>query len=151
MRPESLEHVVREAVQLVLFGTAQFDIRLTYRLDPAADLIFADRIQVQQVLVNLLRNAVDALRGQPAKKREIYIASRAVAEDMTEISVSDNGPGLPEARVASPMRTPTRASALTDRTSAGTHLLEQARQELQQPNRPHVRQPERKEKRRWRL
>ena len=97
MRLESLEHVVREAVQLVLFGTAQFDIRLTYKLDPAADMIFADRIQVQQVLVNLLRNAVDALRGQPAKKREIFIASRAVAEDMTEISVSDNGPGLPEA------------------------------------------------------
>lgn len=97
MRLESLEHVVREAVQLVLFGTAQFDIRLTYQLDPAADIIFADRIQVQQVLVNLLRNAVDALRGQPAKKREIVIASRAVADDMTEISVSDNGPGLPEA------------------------------------------------------
>jgi two-component system sensor kinase FixL len=37
------------------------------------------------------------LRAQPARKREIIIASRAMADDMTEISVSDNGPGLPEA------------------------------------------------------
>jgi two-component system sensor kinase FixL len=96
MRGESLKQTVQEAVELVLFGTAQFDIRLTYRLDPAADAVFADRIQVQQVLVNLLRNAVDALRGQSAHTREIVIASRAV-DDMTEISVADNGPGLPEA------------------------------------------------------
>ena len=77
MRAESLDHTVREAVDLVLFGAAQFEIRLSYRLDPAADRIFADRIQVQQVLVNLLRNAVDALRNQPAETREIVIETRA--------------------------------------------------------------------------
>jgi two-component system sensor kinase FixL len=96
MRPESLRNTVHEAVELVLFGSAQFDIKLTYRLAPDADEVFADRIQVQQVLVNLLRNAVDALRGQSEDTREIAIASRAV-DDMIEISVADNGPGLPEA------------------------------------------------------
>ncbi|WCM27149.1 PAS domain S-box protein [Sphingomonas sp. QA11] len=95
MRVESLETVVREAVELVLFGTAQFDIQLTYALDPAADTIFADRIQIQQVLVNLLRNAVDALRGQVDGAREIIIGSRMM-EDMVEISVCDSGPGLPK-------------------------------------------------------
>ncbi|MDB5703937.1 MAG: sensor histidine kinase [Sphingomonas bacterium] len=95
MRAESLELVVREAVELVLFGTAQFGIKLTYLLDTSADTIFADRIQVQQVLVNLLRNAVDALRNQPSDGREIVIASRPAGDDMIEISVSDNGPGLP--------------------------------------------------------
>jgi len=96
MRTESLGLVVREAVELVLFGTAQFDIRLTYALAPEADTIFADRIQIQQVLVNLLRNAVDALRSHAGDAREIVIASGRI-DDMVEISVSDNGPGLPEA------------------------------------------------------
>ena len=94
MRMESLELVVREAVELVLFGTAQFDIGLSYVRDPEADTIFADRIQIQQVLVNLLRNAVDALRSREGGKREIVIGSR-VADDMVEISVLDTGPGLP--------------------------------------------------------
>ncbi|MDB5702886.1 MAG: Two-component oxygen-sensor histidine kinase FixL [Sphingomonas bacterium] len=96
MQVESLELVVREAVDLVLFGTTKLDIRLTYRLDPSADTIFADRIQVQQVLVNLLRNAVDALRSRDGT-RQIVIASRATDDDFVEISVSDNGPGLPDA------------------------------------------------------
>ena len=96
MRPESLGHVVHEAVDLVLFGSAQFDISLTYELDPAADSIFVDRIQVQQVLVNLLRNAIEVLRSLPDTKREILIASKPVADDMIEVSVSDSGPGLPK-------------------------------------------------------
>lgn len=96
MRAESLTKTVREAVDLVLFGTAQFGIKLSYRLDPAADMVFADRIQVQQVMVNLLRNAVDALREQPTGAREIVIASRRVADGMNELSVSDNGRGLPK-------------------------------------------------------
>ncbi|MGY4395712.1 two-component system sensor kinase FixL [Sphingomonas sp. UYAg733] len=96
MRVESLAKTVREAVDLVLFGTAQFGIKLVYNLDPAADMVFADRIQVQQVMVNLLRNAVDALREQPTGAREIIIASRRVADGMNELSVSDNGPGLPK-------------------------------------------------------
>ena len=96
MHVESLERIVRDAVSLVLFGTSQFGVRLTYRLDPAIDSIFADRIQIQQVLVNLLRNAVEALRTQSAGNQEIIIASRALGDDMIEISVSDSGSGIPD-------------------------------------------------------
>lgn len=95
-RLESVETTIREAVQLVLFGAAHDDIQLTYDLDPAVDMIFADRIQIQQVLVNLLRNAVDALRHQLRDAREIVIASRALEGGLIEIAVSDTGPGLPE-------------------------------------------------------
>jgi two-component system sensor kinase FixL len=97
LRLESLSVVVREAVELILFGTTRYNIRLSYHLDPVADTIFADRVQVQQVLVNLLRNAIDALRDQPVSTREIIIASRAVEGDLIEVSVSDSGPGLPAA------------------------------------------------------
>lgn len=95
MREESVERTVREAASLVFFGAAD-DIRLDCRLDPLAQTLFGDRIQVQQVLVNLLRNAAQALRSRPSTTREIVLASR-LAGDMIEISVCDNGPGLPEA------------------------------------------------------
>lgn len=96
IRAEPVDRTVREAVDLVLVGTGQFDIRLAYSLDPEARMIYADRIQVQQVLVNLLRNAVDALRVAPRETRRIEIGSRRIDGEMVEISVRDTGPGIPE-------------------------------------------------------
>lgn len=97
MRCESVEETVREAANLVFFGAAQLDIGVTYALDPAADTLFGDRIQVQQVLVNLLRNAVQALGAEPIQpQREIVIGSRRLG-DKVEISVCNNGPDLPDA------------------------------------------------------
>jgi len=97
--PESLYHVVREAVDLVLFGASPYAVQLSYDLDPASDQMFANRIQVQQVLVNLLRNVVDALRGQPVDGSPIVVASRRVDGEGGEVSVRDTGPGLPDAIV----------------------------------------------------
>jgi two-component system sensor kinase FixL len=96
MRPEPLDRTLRDAAELVLVGTGQFHIRLTWALDPEAQTIYADRIQVQQVVVNLLRNAMDALRGTSAENREINIGSRLISGQMAEITVSDTGPGIPE-------------------------------------------------------
>jgi PAS domain S-box-containing protein len=95
LRRESIASIVSDSVDLVLIGAPQSTTRIVDRLDPAADMIFADCIQVQQVLVNLLRNSLEALLHAPAEAREIIIASRVVDGDMIEISVSDNGPGLP--------------------------------------------------------
>lgn len=97
MRPESVEQTVRDAVELVLVGTGQFDIRIAYGFDHDARWMFADRIQVQQVLVNILRNAVEALRNAGAVSRLIELRCRRVSGYMVEIEISDTGPGLPEA------------------------------------------------------
>lgn len=96
IRAESLEQTVRDAADLVLVGTGQFDIRLTYDFDPAAPRIFADRIQIQQVLVNLLRNAIDALRNIAPERREIEIGSKRINDEFVEIHVADTGTGIPE-------------------------------------------------------
>lgn len=96
MRVESIERTIQDSVELVLVGTGQFDIRLVYELDPEVPLMFADRVQVQQVLVNLLRNAIDALRAVPRGERTITLSTRRVADEMVEITVRDTGPGIPE-------------------------------------------------------
>lgn len=96
IRPESVEQTVRDAVELVLVGTGQFHIRVDYDFDPAAEWMLADRIQVQQVLVNLLRNSVDALRNAQTASRQITLRSRKFVENMIEIEIADTGPGLPD-------------------------------------------------------
>ena len=96
MQVESIESTVRDAVELVLMGTGQFDIRVTYDIDPQAPEMYADRVQVQQVIVNLLRNSLEAMRSLPRNQRQITIASRKIDKHMIQIEVSDSGPGIPD-------------------------------------------------------
>lgn len=95
MRVESVERTIRDAVELVLVGTGHFNLRVSLNLDPAARFILADRIQVQQVLVNLLRNAVQALKLVEPDERQITITSEKQLDQMIAITVTDSGPGLP--------------------------------------------------------
>ncbi|TGX43472.1 PAS domain S-box protein [Sphingomonas naasensis] len=95
MRTESVDQTIRDAAELILVGTGQFHIRVSYELDPEAPYMFADRIQVQQVLVNLLRNSMEALRTSGRQDRHITISSHKLSDQMIEIVVSDSGPGIP--------------------------------------------------------
>jgi two-component system sensor kinase FixL len=95
-RRESLGDIVREAAELVLVGTGQLHVQILFDLEPEADEVHADRVQVQQVLVNLLRNAMQALRASDGGIRQITIHSTKVNGNMVEIEVSDTGPGIPE-------------------------------------------------------
>jgi len=89
-----IEKTVRDAVSLVLFGAARLEIEVRYAFEPQDAFMLADRVQIQQVLVNLLRNAIDAVQVQPQHRRTVLIASRSAPDDMIEISVNDTGPGI---------------------------------------------------------
>lgn len=96
-RIESLSKLVEEASALALLGVRDADIRVAIRLDPAVDQILADRVQIQQVLLNLIRNSVDAMLDRPAQGnpvRRLTIASEAAPDDMVQVSVADTGPGM---------------------------------------------------------
>lgn len=97
MRVTPLGPTIRDAADLVLIGTSQFNIRLTYDLDPEIPCVFADRVQVQQVVVNLLRNSIDVLRQQGGSDRRITVSSRKSSDDMVAIEIADSGPGIPAA------------------------------------------------------
>ncbi|MDQ4136677.1 MAG: PAS domain S-box protein [Pseudomonadota bacterium] len=90
---ESLPKLVQEASALALVGAKEKGVRVSFRFDPDAPLVLADRIQIQQVLLNLIRNAIEAM--QDVSRRELIVATRALADDgQVEISVEDTGPGL---------------------------------------------------------
>ena len=94
IRAEAVNEVVADAVCLALTSAEQQRIDIHYDLDRTHMTILADRVQVQQVLVNLIRNAIEALRDQANATPRITLTSRAVDNGMIEIAVSDNGPGI---------------------------------------------------------
>lgn len=89
---ESLPKIAEEAVALSLVGQRASGVQVDLRLDAAAVWTFVDKVQIQQVLFNLLRNAIDAMA--ESTRREVVIASMPADDNMVEISVADSGPGL---------------------------------------------------------
>ncbi|WP_448033588.1 sensor protein FixL [Bradyrhizobium liaoningense] len=93
-RVESLSKLIEEAGALGLAGAREQNVQLRFSLDPDADLVLADRVQIQQVLVNLFRNALEAMAQSP--RRELVVANTRAADDMIEVEVSDTGSGFRE-------------------------------------------------------
>jgi two-component system, LuxR family, sensor kinase FixL len=91
-RPEVIGGVVEEATALAMIGTRHQSVRLNLQLDPDARTAVINRIQIQQVLVNLVRNAVEAMIESP--RRELSIATRKLGGDGIEVEIADTGPGL---------------------------------------------------------
>jgi two-component system sensor kinase FixL len=91
-RVESVSKMVEEAGALGLTGAREQGVLLRFSLDSACDLVVADRVQIQQVLVNLFRNALEAM--VPSTHRELIASNKQVADDMVEIAVSDTGQGF---------------------------------------------------------
>jgi len=91
-RVENITKLVEEASALALVGVKDRGIRVQFKFDPAVDLVLADRVQIQQVLLNLIRNAMDAMETSP--KRDLMVAVAPVSDTQVCVSVSDTGGGI---------------------------------------------------------
>ena len=113
-----LNEVARETVEFVSALAVGRKVELRSFLAPVALPILGDRIQLQQVLTNLVVNAIDAMKDTPDENRIIFIRTSRV-EKFAELSVSDRGPGIPEDKlkeVFEPFFT--RRNGTTDRVPA---------------------------------
>lgn len=88
-----LNELVRESEALIEFDARKSRVVIEHELSESIPLVQGDRIQLQQVLVNLLRNSCEALHERPADERRIRVATRSI-EDSVELVVSDSGPGI---------------------------------------------------------
>nr|WP_312890805.1 PAS domain S-box protein [Microvirga aerilata] len=89
---ESLPKLIEEASALALVGAKEQGVRVRFHFDPDAPFVLADRIQIQQVLLNLIRNAIEAM--QEAPRRELTVATELAEDGHVELSVKDTGSGL---------------------------------------------------------
>jgi len=93
-----LNELVGEVVRLLEPETRQQDVTVRVHADARLPALVADRIQIEQVILNLVRNGVEAMR-EVEGRRELDIRTIAVREGLVEVSVRDTGPGLPAALV----------------------------------------------------
>jgi two-component system sensor kinase FixL len=93
-RVESLAKLAEEASALALVGAKEHGVQVRFQFDPRYDLVLADRVQIQQVLLNLIRNAVEAMAESGIARRELILATMKGDDELIEVSVSDTGPGI---------------------------------------------------------
>ena len=94
LRPEDLRPLVEDACSLALLGAVGEGVNASIRIPASLPRVLVDRIQVQQVFVNLVRNAAEAMAGSPV--RTLSIEARLVDSPATvEVVVADTGPGIP--------------------------------------------------------
>jgi two-component system sensor kinase FixL len=91
-RIESLPKLLEEAGALGMLGARDKGVRLRFAVGPRVELVLADKVQVQQVALNLIRNAVEAMDG--CETRDLVVGAKTAPDDMVEVFVSDTGPGL---------------------------------------------------------
>lgn len=91
-RHENLGKLLEEASALALVGARNLGVRVRQDIDPAIDTVLVDKVQIQQVALNLIRNALDAMAGSPL--RELAIGAGQDRDGMVRISVADTGPGI---------------------------------------------------------
>jgi signal transduction histidine kinase len=97
MRLEPIDDVINDAIELARGAKVAPSARITYSAVQPPIRALIDRIQIQQVLVNLIRNAEEAMASQPLDQRAIRITSSVVSDEFLQISVEDTGPGIPDA------------------------------------------------------
>ncbi|MBK5264719.1 MAG: PAS domain S-box protein [Alphaproteobacteria bacterium] len=103
---ESLRILLNEGAALAFAGIDSSGIDFDLTVPPDADHVLTSRVQLQQVIINLVRNAVEAMR--ESQGRRLRISSMRDADGKIRISVEDNGPGLSpdiEARLFTPFNT----------------------------------------------
>jgi two-component system sensor kinase FixL len=91
-RPEDLRKLIEEASALALVGVKQTGTHVSFDFHATTEIVLVDKIQIQQVILNLMRNAIEAMEGM--QRRELVVSMRNSSENMAEISVADTGSGI---------------------------------------------------------
>jgi two-component system, LuxR family, sensor kinase FixL len=91
-RPENISKLVEEASALALVGAPEEGVKPRFSFENLTNSVLVEKVQIQQVLLNLMRNAIEAMHD--SARKELLVVTKEVDGDMIEVSVADTGPGL---------------------------------------------------------
>jgi two-component system, LuxR family, sensor kinase FixL len=91
---EDVNALVNEIHSLIAADARVHDARLRVALTKGLPRVMGNAVQLQQVVLNLLRNALEALGSKPRGTREVEISTHRTVDGQVEIQISDNGPGV---------------------------------------------------------
>jgi C4-dicarboxylate-specific signal transduction histidine kinase len=97
--PLDINRVIQEIVELIQSEIIMVNASVAMDLEAELPPVYGDRIQIQQVILNLLVNALDALKGQPEKNREVRLSTRIGEAGNILVSVTDSGPGIEDQKL----------------------------------------------------
>jgi two-component system, LuxR family, sensor kinase FixL len=96
-RDEMLHKIIEKAVSRAMAGAAHPNVRVTLALDRNLPPVLCDKMQIQQVVINLIRNAMDAMQESP--QQNLRIESTRAEGGLAQVTISDSGSGLSEAEI----------------------------------------------------
>ena len=89
-----LDELIQLVIDFISWERRDSDIQVTFHPGTSSREVLIDKIQIEQVLINLIRNSIEAIRDAAISGGQVDIATRLAGEDMVEVSVADNGPGI---------------------------------------------------------
>lgn len=93
-RPENISKLIEEASALALVGAKEAGVKTVFRFASHTDMVLVEKVQIQQVMLNLMRNAIEAMQG--CDRKELLVTTSAPNNEKVTISVADTGSGLSE-------------------------------------------------------
>lgn len=95
LRPTDTNDIIREVLAFLHFDVIHKEIQVVLDLDRSLPRVLADAIQLEQALLNLVRNAIEAMEATEPRQRRLTIRTTAPDADTVKVTISDTGPGLP--------------------------------------------------------
>lgn len=100
LAPVSVSRLVSDTLELLRPDIERSNVRIEQRLPPNLPAVLVDALQIEQVLLNLVRNAIEAIRDGAVDRGVVTIRAAIVQPGQVQIEVLDNGPGFPEDRAS---------------------------------------------------
>ena len=89
-----LDDLIQGVIDFISWDRRDSDIKVTFLPGSLSREVFVDKVQIEQVLINLIKNSCEAIRDAGISNGQVEISTRQAVEGLVEVTIADNGPGI---------------------------------------------------------